>query len=49
MLGYTDEDIEKMMRAIETAYEIIDGPAEVESGLEMALDFFDGLIAEGLV
>ena len=41
------KDLNNMIRQINIAYEIIDGPAEVEKGLEMASDFLQGLWAEG--
>jgi hypothetical protein len=47
MLGYTVEDIYRMMAAINIAYEIIDGPVEVETGLMNASNFLEGLLVEG--
>ena len=47
MLGYKLKDLNNMIHQINIAYEIIDGPAEVEKGLEMASDFLQGLWAEG--
>lgn len=49
MLGYTEKDVYKMMAAINIAYEIIDGPEEVEEGLHEAYNFLDGILAEGHV
>ena len=49
MLGYTEEDIFHMIESIEIAYSIIDVPADVDKGLEKALEFFDGVIAEGRI
>lgn len=49
MLGYTEKQLNKMIDSIDIAYEIIDGPADVEAGLEMASSFLQGLLAEGHV
>ena len=49
LMGYTDADVIQMMESIDTAYEIIDGPAEVEAGLKLAADFLEGLLIEGRV
>ena len=38
MLGYTLDDLDKMTACINIAHDIIDGPAEVEAGLQMASD-----------
>ena len=47
MLGYTLDDLDRMTACINIAHDIIDGPAEVEAGLEMASSFLQGLWAEG--
>ena len=47
MLGYTLDDLDNMIHQINIAYEIIDGPEEVEKGLAMSADFLQGLWAEG--
>lgn len=47
MLGYTMEDLKNMMESIGIAYEIIDGPADLEAGLDQAYEFLGGLWAEG--
>jgi hypothetical protein len=47
MLGYTKEDLDHMTNAISVAYEIIDGPEDIENNLLKARDFLDGLWAEG--
>ena len=47
MLGYSLNDLDKMTASINIAYDILDGPAEVEAGLQMASDFLQGLWAEG--
>ena len=47
MLGYSEEDLNKMIASINIAYEIIDGPAHIEAGLMQASDFLQGLWAEG--
>jgi hypothetical protein len=36
-----------MIESIRVAYEIIDGPENIESGLIMAADLLEGLLAEG--
>ena len=47
MLGYEYDDLIRMIASINIAYEIIDGPAEVETGLMNASSFLQGLLAEG--
>ena len=47
MLGYAKEDLDEMINSIFIAYEIIDGPANIEAGLLKAQDFLQGLWAEG--
>lgn len=49
LMGYDENDIYEMMACINTAYEIIDGPAEVEAGLQKAVDFLDGMLMEGRI
>ena len=49
MLGYTADDVDRMIACINIAYEIIDGPATVETGLMKAVDFLNGLVVEGHV
>lgn len=49
LMGYTEKDILKMMKSINIAYEIIDGPEHVEAGLMEANEFFEGLLIEGRV
>ncbi len=48
MLGYKTEDIYTMIRALGTAYEIID-EAETEKGISDTIDFLTGLLEEGRV
>ncbi len=47
MLGYDVEDIYEMQAAISIAFQAIKDNDPVENGLAKALDFFDGLWAEG--
>lgn len=47
MLGYTYDDLTHMIESVNIAYEIIDGPADIDKGLEKASDFLQGLWAEG--
>lgn len=47
MLGYTLEELNHMIKSIGIAYEIIDGPEDIEAGLLKAQDFLQGLWAEG--
>ena len=47
MLGYEKSDLDMMINAIGVAYEIIDGPANIENNLLKAQDFLQGLWAEG--
>lgn len=49
MMGYTYDQVSDMITAIETAHEIIDGPADVERNLMEARDLLQGLLAEGRV
>ena len=49
MLGYSREDIYNMIESVGIAYEIIDGPADLEAGLEQTIDFLTGLLTEGHV
>jgi hypothetical protein len=47
MLGYELDGLNEMINSIGIAYEIIDGPANIEAGLLKAQDFLQGLWAEG--
>jgi hypothetical protein len=47
MLGYELDSLNEMINSIGIAYEIIDGPANIEAGLLKAQDFLQGLWAEG--
>lgn len=48
-MGYTEDDVAKMIWAIETAYEIIDGAPQVDKHLLQARDFLQGLYVEGRI
>lgn len=47
MLGYTQDDINKMQASISLVSNATGVPAPIKEGLEMANSFFDGLWAEG--
>ena len=49
LMGYTETDVIRMMASINIANQIIDGPADVEAGLESAYEFLEGLVIEGRV
>ena len=49
MFGYTEKDVRDMFNAVNTAYEIIDGPAEVDDGLRLTMDLLEGLLEEGRI
>ncbi len=49
MMGYKEEDISKMIWAVETAYEIIDGADEVDKGLMDCRELLLGLVTEGRI
>jgi hypothetical protein len=46
MLGYELKDLNKMVTAVDSAYEYVTTP-DVLEGLELARDFLQGLWAEG--
>lgn len=47
MLGYTQDDVNKMQASISIVSRAVGVPSEIKEGLEMANSFFDGLWAEG--
>ncbi len=47
MLGYTQDDINKMQACISLLSKADGIPKELRDGLEMANSFFDGLWSEG--
>jgi hypothetical protein len=49
MLGYTEKDIYDMLEGVNIAYEIIDGPADIEEKLKMTSEFLEGLLVEGRI
>ena len=49
MLGYKNEDIQKMGGAINTSLRYFKDGSEVQKGLLMVHDLLDGLLAEGYV
>lgn len=46
MLGYSREDLYNMIESVGIAYEIIDGPADLEAGLEQTMEFLTGILVE---
>jgi hypothetical protein len=49
MMGYTEKDIYDMLEGVNIAYEIIDGPADIEEKLRMTADFLEGVLVEGRI
>jgi hypothetical protein len=55
MMGYTEEDVYKMMASINIArYHYVTVPQDeniegIREGLQMAYDFLDGMLAEGRI
>ena len=49
MLGYTEEDVIKMMSSINLLKEADGIPLNLREGLAMAYDLLDGLLAEGRI
>ena len=47
MLGYNEEDLNKMIASINFVYELVDSPINIKEDLMMASDFLQGLWAEG--
>lgn len=47
MLGYTEEDLNKMIASINYVYELIDSPINIKEDLIMSSDFLQGLWSEG--
>ena len=51
MMGYTEQDIERMMEAVEFAKEVIWSPSgqATTKALQDTYDFLDGLLVEGRI
>ena len=57
LMGYTEKDVETMMRSIIVAKECVNvksvtpnqSPKLIKDGLELALDLLEGLLVEGRV